>query len=115
MIEPKVRREIRSKAGRGIELKSQVKTYSLVYLFLMLLLALTVVLSYIPLGNFGTPASLLIACLKSLLVLLFFMNLRYRSPSFRLVALASLLWLFFLFGITGVDYLTRGLLGPLGK
>lgn len=97
------------------ESKSQVKTYTLVYILLLLLLALTVVLSYIPLSNFGTPASLIIAVVKSILVLFFFMKLREHSLSFRLVALASLFWIFFLFCFVGADYLTRGLVGPLGK
>lgn len=84
-----------------------MKTISLVYVSLIFLLALTLVVS--------SPLSLLIAIAKAALILIFFMKLRESSPSLRLVALSALLWIIFLFGLTSADYLTRGMIGVLGK
>lgn len=92
-----------------------MRTLTLVYFYLMALLALTVGLGTIALGSWGPPISMTIALAKAVLIVMFFMKIRESSPSLRLVAMAALLWLIFLFGMTGADYLTRGLDGVLGK
>ena len=79
----------------------------LIYLALMALLALTVVANALPLGSFGLVVALTIAGVKSLLVVLFFMHVKYESRSVWIFAATSLLWLSILFGLTFTDYLSR--------
>ena len=78
-----------------------------VYAALMALLALTVVMTYLPLGIMQTPASLLIAAAKAALVAIFFMELAYTSAAVRLWALAGLYWLSVLLILSMADYATR--------
>ncbi|MGZ3770683.1 MAG: cytochrome C oxidase subunit IV family protein [Bdellovibrio sp.] len=92
--------------------KSMMKTLTVVYLGLMILLAVTIITNFTPLKDFGYTISLSISVAKSFLILTFFMKLRENTNSLRMVALAAVLWIIFLFGLTGADYLTRV---PLGK
>jgi cytochrome c oxidase subunit 4 len=91
------------------------KALALTYLGLMFLLLLTALASSLPERWLSTSLSLGVAVLKAVLILAFFMQLYYRSLRVRVLATASLLWLFFLFGITLADYLTRGMIGVPGK
>ncbi|GGE07806.1 hypothetical protein GCM10011390_28550 [Aureimonas endophytica] len=71
---------------------------------LMLLLAATLGLAYLPMGAANGPVSYAIALLKALLVALVFMKL-VRSPAlFALAALAGCFWLAALFTMTLTDY-----------
>ena len=74
---------------------------------LMALLAATLVLAYVPLGTGNLVVSLGIATAKTLLIALFFMNLRRPDPLLRLAAGASLLWIAFMFALTFADQQTR--------
>ena len=74
---------------------------------LMALLALTVGLAYVHLGPFNMAAALGVATVKALLVILFFMEVRYSSHLVWIVSALSLLWLFILLGGTLADYFTR--------
>ena len=78
-----------------------------VWLALVVLLGLTLILAYLPLGKFNVVAAIGIACAKALLVVLFFMHLKRPDPLLRLAGVASLLWLFFMFSLTLTDLLTR--------
>jgi cytochrome c oxidase subunit 4 len=97
------------------EMSSSLKTFSRVYLALMFLLALTVTAGLYPFGPWGIVLSLFIAGAKASLVAVFFMKLRYDTPSLRLIAWASLLWILLMFGFILGDYLTRSEIGVLGK
>jgi cytochrome c oxidase subunit 4 len=77
------------------------------YAALMFLLAVTVLLSFVPMGAWSAPVSLFVATLKAALILIIFMKLKDSSGSFRILALGSLFWLFALLLLTGSDYLTR--------
>ena len=46
--------------------------------------------------------------LKATLVVLFFMHVKYSPTLTKLVVIASIVWLCMLFGVTMMDYLTRG-------
>ena len=48
------------------------------------------------------------AVLKATLVVLFFMHVKYSPKLTKLVVISSIVWLGMLFGITLMDYLTRG-------
>ena len=88
---------------------SPMKTYLIVWVALMALMVLTVFLSTVPMGHaFNTIVALVIASIKAVLVLLFFMHLKYESYKLSGVVFgAGLFWLLILFGLTLVDYLTR--------
>lgn len=77
------------------------------YVLLMLLLALTIGLSYVPMGAWAPLASQGIAALKAALVAAFFMDLEKSTPLVRLLGLGALLWLGLMFGLTMSDYFTR--------
>ena len=67
------------------------------------------------LGDWSTVIALGIAAIKALLVLLFFMHLRYESYKLTAVVLfAGLFWMSILFVLSLTDYLTRGVTGTPG-
>ena len=69
---------------------------------------LTVVVAKIDLGVFNNVAMLAIACTKALLVVLFFMHVRWSSRLTWVVAAAGVFWLLIMFTLTMSDYLSRG-------
>ena len=71
------------------------------------LLALTAGASFLPLGPFGFPVALTIAAAKALLVILFFMEVRYSSHLIWIMAGVGFVWLAILLGGTLSDYFTR--------
>ncbi|MGE0491301.1 MAG: cytochrome C oxidase subunit IV family protein [Vulcanimicrobiota bacterium] len=81
---------------------------TLAYLALMVLLGLTVGLSYLDLGHLGPPVAAFIAVTKTAVVASIFMHLRKSTKLVRLLACGALLWLLLLFGLTLTDYFTRG-------
>ena len=74
---------------------------------LMLLLALTTGLAFVPLGAAQLGVSLAIACTKALLVLLLFMELKSSSGLVRAFACAGFFWLFIMIALTTADYTHR--------
>jgi cytochrome c oxidase subunit 4 len=91
------------------------KTYIVVWGALMALMILTAGLSRIDLGEWSTVVALAIAAIKALLVILFFMHVRYESQKMAWVfVLAGFFWLGILLALTMTDYLTRGSLGVVG-
>jgi cytochrome c oxidase subunit 4 len=91
------------------------KTYFVVWAILMSLMVLTAALSRVNLGDWSTVIALAIAAIKALLVLLFFMHLRYEDYKITAVVLfAGFFWLSILFVLSLTDYLTRGVTGTPG-
>ena len=86
--------------------------YLAVFGALMVLTVLTVVVAFFDLGNLNVTVALTVAVMKASLVVLFFMHAKYQSQIIKLVVLAAIVWLGFLFLITLSDYLTRGWLVP---
>ena len=82
-------------------------SYVLTWLALMILLALTLASSYVPMGAWNTITNMGISCAKALLIALFFMHLRHAGALLRIAALTGLLWLTLLFGLSWTDYATR--------
>lgn len=74
---------------------------------LMLLLALTTALAFVPLGAAQLGVSLVIAVIKALLVLLLFMELKGSSGLVRVFAAAGFFWLLIMIGLTSADYTHR--------
>ncbi len=75
---------------------------------LLVLLALTVGVSYLPLGSWGPAVAMTIACSKALVIALYFMHIRYASRLTMLFAAAGIFWLLVMFALTFGDYATRG-------
>ena len=91
-----------------------VRIYIGVFLALLAGTGLTVWASTLELGMWNTPVALAIAVTKALLVILFFMHVRY-SPKLIWVTLgAAFFWLFHMIAGTIADYLSRGMLGSPG-
>lgn len=92
------------------------KVYIAVFVALMVLTAATVIVATIDLGWANDVVALGIAVTKALLVLWFFMHLRYSTRVTVLTAVAGFFWLAILIFLTLNDYLTRESLFPyLGK
>jgi cytochrome c oxidase subunit 4 len=91
-----------------------VPVYVGVFLALMVLTGLTVFAALMDLGLWNTPVALLIAVTKAVLVVLFFMHVKYSSRLVSLAVGASVLWLLVLIAGVVSDYLTRGWVGTPG-
>jgi cytochrome c oxidase subunit 4 len=88
------------------------KVYVLVFVALLVLTALTVYVATIDLGWANDVVALGIAVTKALLVLWFFMHLRYSTRVTVLSAAAGFFWLAILIFLTLNDYATREALFP---
>lgn len=77
------------------------------WLALMVLLALTTALAFVPLGTANLFISLAIAAAKALLVLLLFMELKASSALIRAAAAAGFFWLAIMIALTTADYTHR--------
>ena len=88
------------------------KIYFAVFGALMLLTGLTVFVATIDLGWANDVVAMAIAVTKALLVLWFFMHLRYSTRVTVLTAVAGFFWLAILIFLTLNDYATRETLFP---
>lgn len=79
----------------------------LIWFALMCLLALSLVLAYIPMGVLTPTAGIVIAFVKAGLVVVLFMELASSRPLIRLAATAGLVFLAVLFALTLADVLSR--------
>jgi cytochrome c oxidase subunit 4 len=79
----------------------------LIWAALMLLLTLTLVIAYVPMGLVTPAAGILIAFVKAGLVILLFMELAKARPLIRLAAMAGVVFLAVLFALTLADVLSR--------
>ena len=86
------------------------KVYVAVFAALLAGTGLTTWIATIDLGMWNTPVALAIAVAKALLVIVFFMHLKYGSRFLWVVFAAAFFWLLHLIAGTGADYLTRS--GP---
>jgi cytochrome c oxidase subunit IV len=82
--------------------------YYVIFAILMVLTAVTVAVAYIDLGPINTVAALAIAGFKAMIVVLFFMHVKYSTRLIMLTVIAGLYWIGILFTLTLSDYLTRG-------
>jgi len=79
-----------------------------IWLALLLLLFLTWGLSQFDLHHFNVVAALSIAVVKMLLVILFFMHVKYKPPVTWIFVAAGFIWLLIMIDLTLGDYMTRG-------
>lgn len=85
-----------------------IAAYVVVFAALMVLLAITVGVAYVPLGPANAPMALVLAAVKAVLVVLIFMHIRHAAPLVKLAAIGGFIWLAILIAFTMSDYLTRG-------
>ena len=84
------------------------RTYFTIFAILIVCTYLTWQVAYFDLGRLNTVAALGIAVFKAVIVVLFFMHVRYATRLTWIVVLAGVFWLMILLAVTMSDYLTRG-------
>jgi cytochrome c oxidase subunit 4 len=82
-------------------------TYILVWAILLVLLVITIGVSYVHLGWLNPVAAVTIAVIKAVIIILYFMHVRYGPKLVRVVIAAGFFWLMILLALTMGDYLTR--------
>lgn len=85
-----------------------LKTYLSVGAALLALTAITVGVSFIPLGGFNVVVALSIAFVKALLVALFFMHLLYDKKIYMIIFAVAILFLALFITFTMFDTMRRG-------
>jgi cytochrome c oxidase subunit 4 len=84
-----------------------VKIYYGIFAILLVMTGITVAVAYVDLGRLNAVAALTIACFKALIVVLYFMHVKYSTRLIKLTVLAGLYWMGIIFALTLGDYLTR--------
>ena len=82
--------------------------YYAIFGTLLVLTAVTVAVAYVDLGPFNAVVAIAIACFKALIVVLYFMHVKYSTRLVQLTVIAGLYWMGILLALTLGDYLTRG-------
>ncbi len=88
------------------------RLYVVIWGLLMALLVLTVAISEVDLGTWNFAIAFAIAMVKAVLIVLFFMHVRYSPGLTKVVACAGFFWLAIMLGLTFADYASRGWLEP---
>ena len=83
------------------------KVYGLIFAALLILTASTVGASYLEMGAFNVVVALAIACIKAVLVVLFFMHVKYSSRLTKLTVAAGLFTFMVLITMSMTDYISR--------
>ena len=83
------------------------RVYYSIFAVLMLLTGVTVTVAYVDLGPWNTVAALAIPCFKAMIVVLYFMHVKYSTRLIKLTVIAGLYWMGIIFALTLGDYLTR--------
>lgn len=83
------------------------KIYAIVAVALLVLTATTAGVSYIELGVFNAIVALAIAVIKAMIVVLFFMHLKYSSKLTKLTAISGIFIFLGLISMTMADYISR--------
>ena len=88
--------------------------YFAVFAALIILALATTGLAYLDLGRANTVLAMTIAVTKAVLVVLYFMHVRYGTRLTWVFAGAGFCWLAIMLGLTLSDYLSRGWIGISG-
>lgn len=83
------------------------KVYAMVFGALLIFTFLTVYASGVELGVFNAVVALTIAVIKAVLVILFFMHIRYSSKLVKLTICSGFFTLIVLLSLTLTDYISR--------
>lgn len=85
-----------------------LKTYYAIFAALLAGTAVTVGVAFLDLGPMNTVVAITIAVIKALLVVLYFMHVKYSSRLTWVFAGAGFVWLVLMIGFTIADFDTRG-------
>jgi cytochrome c oxidase subunit 4 len=91
------------------------RIYLAILAALLVLTTVTVAVAFMDLGALNNVVALSIAVAKAVLVILFFMHVRYSTPLTWLTVAGGFFWLLILLVLTYSDYVSRGWLGVPGK
>jgi cytochrome c oxidase subunit IV len=83
------------------------RVYYTIFTVLIVCTAITVGVAFVDLGVLNTIAALSIAVFKAVLVVLYFMHVKYSTRLTWVVVVGSVFWLGILLALTMGDYLTR--------
>jgi len=84
------------------------KLYYGIWITLLVLTVVTAAVAFVDLGPLNTVVALVIATFKAVLVVLFFMHVKYTSEKMTKVVLISAgFWLLILLALSLADYATR--------
>lgn len=83
------------------------KTYARTWLALVVLAAISVAISGLPLGAWSVPLALAIAVVKALLIVLFFMHLIDGGTVYRIAAGTAFVFIVLLSSLMATDVVTR--------
>jgi cytochrome c oxidase subunit IV len=86
-----------------------LRLYYSIFGALMVGTVITVVVAFFDLGPLNNVVMLGIACAKALLVVLYFMHVRWSTRLTWVIAGAGFFWLLILFSLTMADYMSRGM------
>jgi len=81
--------------------------YGMVFVSLLIGTALTVLAAYKDLGIFNPVVALAIACTKAVIVILFFMHVKYQSNLVKLTVASGFFTFLVLITMTLSDYMSR--------
>ncbi len=81
--------------------------YCFVFLFLLVFTGITVLAAYFNLGALNPIIALAIASTKAVVVMLFFMHVKYQSKLIKLTVGAGFFTFFVLIMMTMLDYVSR--------
>src|ERR1051325_1487388 len=87
------------------------KTYFSVFAALLVFTAITVIAANIDFGRMNDVIAITIAVTKMMLVLLFFMHVRYSSRLIWVIVASMFFWLLILLLLTLTDYTSRDWFG----
>ena len=79
----------------------------LAWIALMVLFAINLASSYVPLGTANVVINLFIAAVMAATLFIVLMDLRNAKALIRVVAVAGLFWMMMMFSLTFSDYLSR--------
>ncbi|HKY22194.1 MAG TPA: cytochrome C oxidase subunit IV family protein [Vicinamibacterales bacterium] len=82
--------------------------YYAIFAALLALTGVTVAVAYVDLGPLNVAVAIAIACFKALIVVLYFMHVKYGTRLVKLTVIAGIYWIGILLALTLSDYLTRG-------
>jgi cytochrome c oxidase subunit IV len=85
-----------------------LKTYYKIFAALIILALATTGFAFIDLGIFNPIVAMLIAVTKAVLVILFFMHVKYEGRLTLVFAISGFCWLAIMLILTASDYMTRG-------
>ena len=97
-----------------------LKTYYTIFGALMVLLLITVAAADFDGANYGVPwlniiVALSIAIAKAVLIVMYFMHVKYSSNLVKIFAVTAYFFLIIMFGMTYADYFSRHMLPVAGQ